>query len=89
MATPAVVTAHQTAFFLNESLDAEKSEYRIRGDIIFVHGSYNTSAGTHDDLPFEQERFYKSIDRQGRLVYVRAADIQIYFDDSRELDFLD
>lgn len=91
----AVVTVPQTAFYLKESETAEISEYRLQGNIIFIHGFHNTLKNFHqenDDFvndDFEQTKFYKSLDRIGRQVYVKASDVFIYYGDQRELTELE
>ena len=85
-----VVVVPQTAFYLNESESAEISEYRLQGNVVFIHGYYNTLADylRFENKDFKQTKFYKSIDRLGRLVYVKAEDILIYYDDTREIEQL-
>ena len=84
----AVVINNQTPLFLKESEQAEISEYRIRGEILFVHGSYNTDPKAFRNDDFNQTKFYRSIDRIGRNVYVKASDLFIYFNDEREIQTL-
>jgi len=91
MALEGVVLVPQTSFFLEESESAEISEYRLQGNIIFIHGYYNTAADAlnFENKNFNQTKFYKSIDRIGRPVYVKADDVFIYYGDTREIEQLD
>ena len=89
----AVVSAEQTAFFLSASESAEISEFRVKGNIIFIHGFHNTINQDNQlqfiNNDFEQTRFYRSIDRLGRPVYVKASDVLVFYEDERELHNLD
>lgn len=90
-ALEAVVLAPKISLFLQESDQAEISEYRTQGSLIFIHGHYNTHSTTNQFVnnDFEQIKFYKSIDRIGRIVYVKAQDVFIYYGDTRELEQLE
>ncbi len=87
----AVVLVPQTALYLEESESAKISEYRLQGNLVFIHGYHNTlaSAEQFSNADFEQTKFYKSIDRIGRPVYIKAEDVFIYYGDSRELKQLE
>ena len=93
--TEAVVIVPQTAFYLNESESSEISEYRLKGNTIFVHGFHNTLKdyeGAEEEFinnEFKQTKFYKSIDKIGRQVYVKATDVFVYYGDRRELKQLE
>lgn len=87
MGLEAVVVTPRTALFLTESEDAEVSEYKSKGDIVFIHGYYNTDVKNFDD-EINLTKFYRSLDRVGRPVFIRSQDVFIYFEDSREIDSL-
>lgn len=87
----AVVLVPQTALYLAESESAKISEYRLQGNLVFIHGYHNTlnSEEQFSNTDFEQTKFYKSIDRIGRPVYIKAEDVFIYYGDTRELKQLE
>lgn len=91
LAMDGVVLVPQTALYLEESESSKISEYRLQGNIVFIHGYYNTAADAQsfNNTDFKQTKFYKSIDRIGRPVYVKAEDIFIYYGDTRELKQLE
>jgi hypothetical protein len=86
-----VVLVPQTALYLEESEKAEISEYRLKGELLFIHGYYNTKSDhlNFENTDFKQIKFYKSIDRIGRPVYVKAEDVFIYYGDTREIEQLE
>ena len=86
-----VVLVPQAALYLEESENAEISEYRLKGQQLFIHGYYNTKTDhlNFENKDFKQIKFYKSIDRLGRPVYVKAEDVFIYYGDTREIEELD
>lgn len=81
----AVVISPRTELFLSESEQSEISEYRVKGDIIYIHGFYNIEVKNFND-ELNLTKFYKSIDRIGRPVFVKSQDVVVYFEDNRELD---
>ena len=87
-ALEAVVVATQSPLYLSESEQGEISEYRLKGNIVFIHGFYNTELKSFKDNELGMTKFYKSLDRIGRPVFIRSEDVFVYFEDEREIDSL-
>lgn len=82
----AVVKISQTPLFISESEKSKIAEFRIKGEILSLNESYNFHLTNESNIPFSQTKFYKTLDRLGMERYVRAKDLEVYYNDTRELD---
>ena len=83
----AVVIKTQTPLYLEQGNEESIVEYRIQGDLLVIYDNHLLPANLAEIYTHQnQHHYYQTFDRNGRLVFVTAKDVEVYYNDDREVE---
>jgi hypothetical protein len=86
-APQAVVIKPQIPLYLEQGNEESIVEYRLKGDLIFLYDNHQLPANKAEVYSLRNtEPYYQTFDRNGRLVFVSVSDVEVYYNDDREIE---
>ncbi len=86
-APQAVVIKTQTPLYLEKDNEESIVEFRIKGETLVLYDNHMLPSNLAEIYTLKNEHpYYQTFDRNGRLAYVSVEDVEVYYNDEREVE---
>ena len=83
----AVVIKSQTPLYLEKDNEESIVEFRIKGEILVLYDNHMLPSNLSEIYTLRNDHpYYQTLDRNGRLAFVSVEDVEVYYNDEREIE---